>query len=32
VELRHQESGRGELRIVYGGLEQLDLVCGKLRR
>jgi ParB family chromosome partitioning protein len=32
VELKHQESGRGELRIVYGNLEQLDAVCAKLRR
>jgi ParB family chromosome partitioning protein len=32
VELRHQESGRGELRVAYGNLEQLDSVCGKLRR
>jgi ParB family chromosome partitioning protein len=32
VELKHQESGRGELRVVYGNLEQLDAVCNKLRR
>ena len=32
VELRHQESGGGELRIGYGSLEQLDSVCRKLRR
>jgi ParB family chromosome partitioning protein len=32
VELHHQESGRGELRVHYADLEQLDLVCAKLRR
>ncbi len=32
VELLHQESGRGELRIYYGDLEQLDMVCAKLKR
>ncbi len=32
IELRHQDSGRGELRIAYGNLEQLDSVCDKLKR
>jgi ParB family chromosome partitioning protein len=32
VDLRHQPSGRGELRIGYASLEQLDAVCRKLRR
>jgi len=32
VELKHHDSGKGELRIVYKSLEQLDLVCRKLRR
>ncbi|MGH6922299.1 MAG: ParB/RepB/Spo0J family partition protein [Propylenella sp.] len=32
VELRHQDSGRGELRITYATLEQLDLICRRLRR
>jgi ParB family chromosome partitioning protein len=31
VSLRHERSGRGELRIVYRNLEQLDAVCRKLR-
>ncbi len=32
VELRHEESGRGEIRILYQSLEQFDMVCRKLRR
>lgn len=32
VALKHHESGRGELHIAYGTLEQLDSVCRKLRR
>jgi ParB family chromosome partitioning protein len=32
VALRHEQSGKGELRILYRTLEQLDAVCGKLRR
>jgi ParB family chromosome partitioning protein len=32
IELRHQDSGRGELRIAYANLEQLDSVCDKLKR
>ncbi len=31
TELRHHESGRGEVRITYASLEQLDEVCRKLR-
>jgi ParB family chromosome partitioning protein len=31
VDLRHDESGRGELRIAYRTLEQLEAVCGRLR-
>lgn len=31
TELRHDESGRGELRIFYASLDQLDGVCRKLR-
>ena len=32
VELRHEESGRGEMRISYRTLEQLDDICRRLRR
>lgn len=32
IELKHQESGRGELKISYKTLEQLDAVCEKLKR
>jgi ParB family chromosome partitioning protein len=32
VELRHKDSGKGELRIHYSTLEQLEDVCGRLRR
>jgi ParB family chromosome partitioning protein len=31
VDLRHNESGRGEIRIAYRTLEQLDAICAKLR-
>jgi ParB family chromosome partitioning protein len=32
VDLRHDDSGRGEIRIAYRTLEQLEAVCAKLRR
>jgi ParB family chromosome partitioning protein len=32
VELRHDDNGRGEMRIRYRSLEQLESVCRKLRR
>lgn len=31
VSLKHNERGRGELRIAYRSLEQLENVCRKLR-
>ena len=31
VELRHDDSGRGEIRIAYRTLEQLEAICAKLR-
>jgi ParB family chromosome partitioning protein len=31
VELRHDDSGRGEIRIAYRTLEQLEAICSKLR-
>jgi ParB family chromosome partitioning protein len=31
VELRHQGGGRGEIRIAYRSLDQLDLICRKLK-
>jgi ParB family chromosome partitioning protein len=31
VDLRHDDSGRGELRISYRNLEQLESLCSKLR-
>ena len=31
VDLRHDDSGRGELRIAYRSLEQLESLCRKLR-
>jgi len=30
VDLRHNEKGKGELRIKYRSLDQLDNVCRKL--
>jgi ParB family chromosome partitioning protein len=32
VDLRHDDNGRGEIRIAYRTLEQLEAVCAKLRR
>jgi ParB family chromosome partitioning protein len=32
VDLRHDDSGRGEIRIAYRTLEQLEAICAKLRR
>jgi ParB family chromosome partitioning protein len=31
VEIRHGGEGRGELRINYRSLEQLDVICRKMR-
>jgi ParB family chromosome partitioning protein len=30
-DIRHRSDGRGEIRIAYGSLEQLDALCRKLR-
>lgn len=32
VDLRHRAQGNGEIRLSYRSLEQLDLICTKLRR
>ncbi|MHA1189092.1 MAG: ParB/RepB/Spo0J family partition protein [Alphaproteobacteria bacterium] len=31
VEIRHKASGKGEIRVAYATLEQLEAVCSKLR-
>lgn len=31
VDIRHAPNGKGELRLAYGSLEQLDALCRKLR-
>ena len=31
IDLRHEESGRGELRIAYSDLDQLEALCRRLR-
>jgi ParB family chromosome partitioning protein len=32
IDIRHKESGKGELRVKYSSLEQLEAICAKLEK
>jgi len=32
IDIRHKENGKGELRVVYSSLEQLESICDKLEK